>query len=145
MKCCFFPPHRSHRKLPHYMQNFIVMWKKDTRLYFHWKLIIPPHTTNLLGGYIGFTPSIPPASRVCSVAPSVLVGSISYLYILSSNLCVLRVKLLAKFWNLNFWQFFKICKFDFVLFWLGIWCESVVWVIMWQWGVSQNAGVLVYT
>ena len=32
---------------------------------------------------------------------------------------------------MNFWQFFKIC--NFVLFWLGIWCESLVWVIMgWQ-------------
>ena len=41
------------------------------------------------GGYIGFTPSVRPslcpASRVRSVAPTVLDGSISYLYILSSN------------------------------------------------------------
>ena len=50
---------------------------------------------------------------------------------------------LAKFKNLKFWQFFKICNFDFVLFWLGIWCESLVWVIMGRRGVSQNAGVLV--
>ena len=35
--------------------------------------------------YIGFTPSVHPASRVRSVAPTALVGSISYLYILSSN------------------------------------------------------------
>ena len=54
-----------------------------------------------------------------------------------------RVKFLAKFWNLNFWQFFKICNFDFILFWLGIWCEPLVWVMMGRWGVSQNAGVLV--
>ena len=53
------------------------------------------------------------------------------------------VKFLAKFQNLNFWQFFDICNFDFVFFWLGIWCESLVWVIMRQRGVSQNAGVLV--
>ena len=51
------------------------------------------------------------------------------------------VKFLAKFLNLNFWQFFKIC--DFVLFWLGIWCESLVWVIMGRRGLSQNAGILV--
>ena len=96
--------------------------------------------------YIGFTPSVcpsvrpvvRPASRVRSVAPTVLVGSISYLYILSSNF---RRCVTCKFQNLNFWQFFKIC--NFVLFWLGIWCESLVWVIMWRWGVSQNAGVLV--
>ena len=54
-----------------------------------------------------------------------------------------RAKFLAKFQNLKFWQFFKICNFDFVLFWLGIWCESLVWVIMGRLGVSQNAGVLV--
>ena len=49
---------------------------------------------NEVGGeYIGFPPSVclsirpsvRPASRVCSVAPTVLVGSISYLSILSSN------------------------------------------------------------
>ena len=28
--------------------------------------------------------------------------------------------------NLNFCQFLKICNFDFVLFWHGIWCESLV-------------------
>ena len=53
-----------------------------------------------------------------------------------------RVKFLAKFATLNFWQFLKI-YFDFVLFWLGIWCQSFVWVIMGQWGVSQNVGILV--
>ena len=56
---------------------------------------------------------------------------------------VLCVNFLAKFKNVNFWQFFKICNFDFVLFWLGIWCESLVWVIMGRRGVSQNAGILV--
>ena len=47
-------------------------------------VIIPPHN-KVVGGYIGFTPSVRPSSRVRSVAPTVLVGSISYLYILSSN------------------------------------------------------------
>ena len=47
------------------------------------------------------------------------------------------------FFFLNFLQFFKICSFDFVLFWLRIWCESPVWVIMGRLGVSQNAGILV--
>ena len=54
-----------------------------------------------------------------------------------------HVKFLAQFKNLYFGQFFKICNFDFVLFWLGIWCKWLVWVIMGQRGVSQNAGVLV--
>ena len=56
---------------------------------------------------------------------------------------VSHIKLLAKFQNLNFWQYFKICNFDFVMFWLGIWCESLVWVFMGQRGVSQNTSVLV--
>ena len=89
-------------------------------------------------------PSVRPAFCVCSVAPTVLVGSISYLYILWSNFrrCVLFTSF-AKFQNLNFWQFFKICNFDFVFFWLGIWCESQVGVIMGWRRVSQNAGILI--
>ena len=63
-------------------------------------LLYPSHN-EVVGGYIGFTPSvhmsicpsirpsvrpsIRPASHVRSVVPTVLVGSISYLYILSSN------------------------------------------------------------
>ena len=101
-------------------------------------------------GYIGFSPSVRlsvrPASRprVRSVVPTVQAGSISYLYILSSNFrrCV-ACKVSCKFLRLRFWQFCKICNFDFVLLWLEIWCESLVWVIMGRRGVSQNAGVLV--
>ena len=51
-------------------------------------------------------PSVRLSSGLRSVAPTVLAGSISYLCILSSNI--------------------KMCKFDFVLFWLGIWCESLL-------------------
>ena len=100
-------------------------------------------------GYIGFTPSVRrsvrPASPVRSVAHTVLVGSVSYLCILSSNFrrcvaCNVSCKI-SKFEFLAI--FFLICNFDSVLFWLGIWCESLVWVIMGQRGVSQNAGILV--
>ena len=100
-------------------------------------------------------PSVRPASRVCSVAPTVLVGSISYLHIWSSN--VIRYVLCKVTCKIRKFEFFKICNFDFVLFWLGIWCESLVWVIMGQcvcvWGGGggggegrgyfQNTGVLV--
>ena len=54
-----------------------------------------------------------------------------------------RVKFVAKFQNLNFCQFFKTCNFDFVLFWLRIWCEPLVWIIMGWRRASQNAGVSV--
>ena len=60
---------------------------------------------------------------------------------------MLRVKVIAKFQNLNVWQIFGICNFEFVLLWHGIWYESIgiVWVIMGRLGYSQNgyAGVLV--
>ena len=39
---------------------------------------------------------------------------------------VSRVTFLAKFQNFKFWQFFKIRDFDFILFWLGVWYESLV-------------------
>ena len=55
------------------------------------------------------------------------------------------VKFLAKFQNLNFSQLFQICNFHFVFFWFGIWWESLVWVIMGQLGVSQNAVILVFS
>ena len=80
---------------------------------------------------IKFSEDVRPASRVRSISPTFLVGSISYLYIISSNFrwCA-ACKVTCKFQNLNFWHSLKICNFDFVLFWLGIWCESLVWVIM---------------
>ena len=108
------------------------------------------HTTKSFGGGGGILvslhpslcpsvhPSIRPASRIRSVAPTVLVGSISYLYISSSNF---RMCVTCKSWL--FGNFLNFCNFDFVLFWLGIWCESLVWLIMGRREVSQNTGVLV--
>ena len=100
----------------------------------------PPHN-KVVGGYIGFTPSVIwPASCVRSVAPTVLDGSISY--ILSSKKVCCMWSFLQ---NFKIWIFSNLKKkyLDFVFFWLGIWCESLVSVIMGWWGVSQNTGVLV--
>ena len=80
-------------------------------------------------------PSVHPASHVRSVTPTVLVGFISYLYILSSNFrwCV-ACKASCKI--LNFWQF----------------CLLLTWDLMWITSmanhgaagvISENAGVLV--
>ena len=107
--------------------------------------------TRLVGGG-GILASLRP-----SVCPSVRPASVPRLSRISCPLCsfyssgwfhfifIHLIKQLQKvcrvqsfMQNLKFWQFFKICNFDFVLFWLGIWC-----VIMGQRGVSQNAGVLV--
>ena len=71
--------------------------------------------------------------------------SISYLYILSSNFrrCV-TYNVSCEMLKFEFFSnFFKTFNFDFVSFRLGIWCESLIWIIMgWQ-GVSQTTGVLV--
>ena len=47
---------------------------------------------------------------------------------------VSHVKIISKIKNLRFWQILKICNYDFVLFWLRVQCESIVWVIMGWWG-----------
>ena len=102
-------------------------------------------TTKLLGDIlVSLHLSGWPTSSVRPVAPTVLIGYFSYLYILSRNItrCVI-CNVSCKFKNLNFSHFLKICYYDFVFFWLGIGCESLAWVIMgWQ-GVSKNSGILV--
>ena len=103
-----------------------------------WHLLYPTHN-EVVGGYNGFTPSVCPSvrpSRIqCPLCSAYSSGWIHFIFIhLVKQLQkegVLCVQFFAKLQNLNFWQFFKICDFDFVLFWLGIWCESLVWVIMW--------------
>ena len=116
--------------------------------------IIPPAQQSCLGGYIGFI------SSVClSVCPSVrlsrilcpLCGTYSpswihfiFIHLIKQPQKVCHLSSLLQ--NVKIWifgSFFLNFNFDFVLFWLGIWCESLVWVIMGQRGVSQNAGVLV--
>ena len=106
--------------------------------------LLYPRTTKLLGVYCFHLdrPSVR-LYRIRSVAPTVLVGSISYLYILLSNfrrcfVCKVPCKIS------KFDIFFLICNFDFVFCWFGIWYE---WITTMGnhgvAGVSQNAGVLV--
>ena len=121
---------------PHYNENLTV--------------IIPPAWTK----YTGFTssvrlpicPSVCPSvcgqNRVCSVSSTILVRSIPYLHILSSNfrMCVV-CKGYCKIPKYVFWGFFLICKLDFVLLWHGIWYESIVLVIMGQQRGGGGGGV----
>ena len=51
---------------------------------------------------------------------------------------VSRVMPVSKFKNVKLWRIFKICNFDFVIFWLGIQYDSMVWVIMRRRGVSSE-------
>ena len=115
-------------------------WVKPLRL--SRLLSLYPHN-EVVGGYIGFRPSVPHPVSALQRLQFWLDPFHIYTFYQATSEGVSRVKFLAKFQNLNFWQFFKICSFDFVLFWLGVWCESLVWVIMGRRGVSQNAGVLV--
>ena len=90
--------------------------------------------------------SVHPSRIPCPLCSACSSGWIHFIfiYLIKQLQKVCMCKVSGKiFKNLNFWQFFKICNFDFVLFWFGIWCESLVWVIMGWRGVSQNAGVLV--
>ena len=132
-----------HHHILHWALHIHFQMNGDFFSVVSFKLIIPHNEVYWFHSVrLSVRPSVHPTSRVHSVVPTVLVGSMSYLYILSSNFmrCVA-----CKFFlqNLNFWQFFKLCNFYFVLFQLGIWCESLGWVIMGQRGVSHNAGILV--
>ena len=84
----------------------------------HWHYHTP-RTTKLLGNILvsprpsvcpsvrlSVRPSVRPASRVRSVAPTVLAGFHIYTSYQATSEGVSRVRLLAKFQNLHFWQFF---------------------------------------
>ena len=88
------------------------------------------------GILVSHRPSVCPSLRL-SVAPSVCGQN-----------CVRTVSstILTKpdpFHIYTFTHFGIFCNFDFVLFWLGIWYESIVWVNMRWRGYSQNASILV--
>ena len=114
--------------------------------------VITLSTTKLLRVYWfhfvrpSICPSVRPSRIPCPLCSAYSSGWIHFIFIhlIKHFQKVCRV---LSFWqNLKIWifgNFLLICKFDFVLFWLGIWCESLVWVIMGRRGVSQNVGLLV--
>ena len=123
-----FQVNRSKVKVTWVIRIFVVGGGSLGILVDHWSAIsvkvIPP-TQQSCGGVYWFhsvRPSIRlavrPAFRVRSVAPRVLVGSISYLYILSSNIirCV-ACKVLCKI--LIFGNFFKFVTLTLSSFDLG--------------------------
>ena len=87
-------------------RGFIKFIEVVSKLFWFFFSLYPQHN-EVVGGYIGFTPSVRPVSGVRSVAPTILVGSISYYtsYQATSE-GVSCVKFIAKFQNLYFWQFF---------------------------------------
>ena len=115
--------------LPH----ILVMSKHRAQMFYKILALVMTEISSNVSYCCGVVAIIPSAQRSCwgvywfhSVRPSVRPS------VRSS-----RVK------NWNFGNFLNNFNFDFVLFWLGIWCESPVWVIMGRRGVYQNAGVLV--
>ena len=116
----------------------------NTRLDQCW--LYPSHS-EVVGGVIlvSLRPSVRPFVRPSvphpvSVASTVLIGTISYLYILSSDFrgCV-ACKVHCQIKQFEFLAFFfQICNFDFVLFSLVIWFESLVLVNMGQRGYLRT-------
>ena len=92
------------------MQYYLKKWVKVMFSLMIAKFIIPPASTKLKGRYTGFTLSVCLSvcssihlsvcgqNRVFSVSSTILVGSISYLHILSSNFrrCVVYKVLFIK-------------------------------------------------
>ena len=108
----------SHLSYPHTMIFFFFRGGEEGVYWFH-----SVHPSVHL--------SVRPSRIPCpSVVPIVLVGSISYQATSEGNF-------FTKFQNLNFYQFFRICNFDHVLFSLGVGCEWLIWVIMGPQGVSE--------
>ena len=151
-------------RLPFWMNDINSIGVKRKLLWFHnraqnvlpillsFELLLYPCTMKLLGEkLVSLRPSVRPSVRpsripcpLCSAYSSRLDPIHIYTSYQATSEGVSCVKFFAKFTNLNFWQFFQICVFGFVLFSLVIWCESLVWVIMGRREVSQNAGVLVF-
>ena len=139
--CFSFQPssylNKSHSR-PHPLDTWCVVWcmKGSFMPYWLWTvkmapiihidIIIPPASTKLKEGFTGFTLSVCKMSicgqnRVSSVSSTILIGSISYLHILSSNfrrcvscnVCVQN----SKIWN--FGKFFKFVTLTLSSFDLG--------------------------
>ena len=73
-------------------------------------LLYPPHNDVVMGILVSLHPSVRPTSRVRSEAPTLRVGSISDLYILSSNfrrcvVCKVVCKILKFKFSSNFSKF----------------------------------------
>ena len=107
-----------------------------------YRFIISPASTKLIGGYTGITLSVyPSVDRIVSALYLQQYSSDPFHICTSYQATsegVSHVMPVSKLKNLKFWRIFKICNFDFVIFWLGIQYDSMVWVIMRRRGVSSE-------
>ena len=131
---CVWPVNNStHRGLPAEQEPSASSLLLITYALFYWNKTFPTRTSrtrdatnNVIIPSVHLSVrqsvrlSVCSASRVCSVAPTVLVWSISYLHTLPSNFrrCV-ACKVFCKILKFEVLAFFLICNFDFVFVWLG--------------------------
>ena len=133
------------------MTSCLTHWGQDKMAAISQTIFIPSASTKLKGGYTGITlsvcPSVRPSvrlsvcgqNRVRSVSSAILIGSISYLHILSSNFrrcvaCNARFKIQ---------KFFRFVTLTLSSFDLG---SNMTQWYGWSWGgggYPQNASVLV--
>ena len=120
-------------------QELIPVWQIYINI-----LSYPPH--NKVVGVYWFHPVRPSVRPFRIPFPLCSAYSSGWIYFMFIHL-IKQIQKVCRLWsylqNLNIWHFLKF-NFDFVLFWRGIWCESLVWLIMGRRGVSHNAGVLVF-
>ena len=103
-------------------------------------IIIPLAQRIFLGGIlVSVRSSVPHLSRV--TCPLCSAYSFGWIHFISIHLTKQLQKVCCMYSFLQTYKiiilgnFFLICNFDFVFFWLGIWCETLVWVII---GLAPN-------
>ena len=122
--------------------NFFMPWANwPMELLSHCGLVTPDvvielghYTTKLL---VSLCPSVRPPHISCLLCSAYSSGWIHFIFIH----LIEQLQKVCGLQNFKIWisgNFLKICNFDFVLFWLGIWCESQVWVIMGRWGYLRT-------
>ena len=97
-----------------------------------------PRTTSLAGILVSLRPSVRP-HPLCSAYSTGWIHFISIHVMKQLQKVCPVISLLQNFKIWFFWQ----TNVTLTLSFLGIWCESLVWVIMGRRRVSQNAGILV--
>ena len=108
-------------------------------------IFIPRHNEVVGGILVSLRPSVRPSARPsripCPLCSAYSSGWIHFIFIhlIKQLHKVCRVLSFLQNFKIEFLAFFfLICNFDFVLFWLGIWCEPLVWVIMGRWGYLRT-------
>ena len=126
--------------------KFLIQCKKEKHEIYLVVVIIFPTQRNCWGGIlVSLHPSVCSSRIPCPLCSAHSSGWIHFIFVHLIKQLQKVCRVYSCMENFKIWIFGKFFKFVTltVFFWLGIWCESLVWVIMGQQGVSQNAGILV--